>query len=260
MKKTNLLVYAFLSISVVALLGAASKQSRTIFLPANVIQPINQSNTIFLWDFHDVIAKRNFKKTFLTVWNSDNKFNIIRKIDRGTLWQLIRLLGKSLISSASSEELVQLAQKNKNAAFETLILDVANVQEPIEGTVRIIQELSKMGYRHYIGSNIGTSIFNDIINPAKYPQFANLFSHFNLDHPQTVSFDFAHPKSLIRKPNAQFYQNFLTQNSIDLHQTTVIFIDDRLENIRAAQQVGMIGIWFKNPEQLNADLASLGII
>ena len=40
---------------------------------------------------------------------------------------------------------------------------------------------------------------------------------------------------------------------------TAVFIDDKQENVDAAREHGMQGIWFESPEQLRSSLAELGI-
>ncbi len=59
------------------------------------------------------------------------------------------------------------------------------------------------------------------------------------------------------KPNSKIYHIALDklQNKAD----EVVFIDDRLENIEGAEQVGMNGILFKNTDQLKKELAKLQV-
>jgi len=235
----------------------ALQKSKTIYLPAKFIEPLTPKNTAFLWDFHDVIVKRNLKKTVSRVWNSKNKFQILKNTNLKLYGKLLGMAGKSITSSACSEELIQLVKASNNPLLEELIYQVANIQEPIPGTVALIEELHRNGYKHYIGSNIGASIFDQIINPIKYPQFVSLFFNFDLSHPQTVYFDLAHPEKSIKKPDIRFYKQFLRKNTIDLKTTNIIFIDDRLKNVVAAQKAGMIGIHFLSPEQLRTDLELL---
>lgn len=251
MKNRNLIIYLLLSIT-----ALNADTSKTILIPATAITPLTPKNTVFLWDFHDVLAKRNKRKTLSTVWNFPKKGTVLRKMNRTLLCKMFKMIGNS---ATTSEELIHVIRDQNNPELEELIYQVANIQEPIPGTVALIQELHRMGYQHYIGSNIGSSIFADLINPLKHPQFAPLFSQFNLEHPQTVDFELAHPEKTIKKPAPEFYQEFLRKNNIDLATTNVIFVDDRLENVRAAQKAGFIGIHFKYPSQLRKDLHWLGV-
>lgn len=259
MKNNNLFLYFLLNLACWPAQAATILAPKTILMPTRIIAPITARNTVFLWDFHDVIVKRNLNETISTVWNSEKKFQIIKATSKNLLWNAFRIIGKSITSSTCSEEFIQLVKQNNNPLLEELIYEVANIQEPIPGTIQLIQDLHNAGYHHYIGSNIGTSIFQKISNPEKYPQFASLFANFNLEHPQTVSCDLTHPETTIKKPDLRFFQDFLRKNAVDLQKTNVIFIDDSLKNVRAAQKAGLIGIHFKNPEQLRADLTWLGL-
>lgn len=259
MKNRNLFLYFLLAMTV-AFSAGNIQSTQTIYLPSHVIESVNNKNTVFLWDFHDVIAMRNYKATFLAIWNSDKKISIIRTINLQLLKKLFTLLGKSITANTSVEELVQIIKQSNNPDFEKLIVQIANAQEPITGTVDLIDALYQLGYRHYIGSNIGATIFAEIVKPSQYPQFATLFAQFDLNNPQTVTFDPACPKCTLKKPNIRFYQTFLQRNDIDLSTTNVIFIDDRLENVIGAQKAGLIGIRFISPEQLRADLEELGVL
>jgi len=247
MKNNNLFFYFLLSCSVFA----QASTPKTVLLPKKSAGEISAINTIFLWDFHDVIVKRDMKKTLGTVWHSNNKFKIIRKTSPKLFWKMIGVMVKS---KTSSEELIQLVKKNKNPYLEKLIYKAACVQKPIRGTVAIIDMLSKNGYQHYIGSNIAESIFKQISNPKKYPKFAPIFAKFNLEKPQTVTFNPARPKRTLEKPDVRFFYEFLRKNKIDLATTNVVFIDDNIKNVISAQKAGLIGIHFINPKQLEVDL------
>lgn len=61
----------------------------------------------------------------------------------------------------------------------------------------------------------------------------------------------------LRKPDAAIYKR-----ALDIMQRSpgeTAFIDDRAENVAAAAAVGIHGIQFKDPAQLTAELAGLGV-
>jgi 2-haloacid dehalogenase len=60
------------------------------------------------------------------------------------------------------------------------------------------------------------------------------------------------------KPNNQIYQLLLDRYNLKAENT--IFIDDNINNIKAAEEVGMYGIHFKNPSQLEIRLSSINVI
>ena len=59
----------------------------------------------------------------------------------------------------------------------------------------------------------------------------------------------------INKPDPEIYRRTLERLQVAAKHS--VFIDDRLEHVEGARQIGMYGIWFENPKQLQADLSAL---
>ncbi|KAF5185032.1 Flavin mononucleotide hydrolase 1, chloroplatic [Thalictrum thalictroides] len=60
-----------------------------------------------------------------------------------------------------------------------------------------------------------------------------------------------------RKPEADSYLEVLSRLKVD--PASCIFIDDRMVNVEAARNAGMIGLLFKDAASLQKDLSSLGV-
>jgi 2-haloacid dehalogenase len=60
------------------------------------------------------------------------------------------------------------------------------------------------------------------------------------------------------KPGKQIYQLLIDRYSLNAGNT--IFIDDNIKNIKAAEEIGLYGIHFENPRQLETRLLSIGAI
>jgi 2-haloacid dehalogenase len=60
------------------------------------------------------------------------------------------------------------------------------------------------------------------------------------------------------KPDKQIYQLLIDRYSLNAGNT--IFIDDNIKNIKTAEEVGLYGIHFENPHQLEKILLSIGAI
>lgn len=60
-----------------------------------------------------------------------------------------------------------------------------------------------------------------------------------------------------RKPDPDFYLEVLRQ--LKVHPANCIFIDDRIRNVEAAVEVGIVGLHFKNANLLRDDLSQMGI-
>jgi 2-haloacid dehalogenase len=59
------------------------------------------------------------------------------------------------------------------------------------------------------------------------------------------------------KPNKDIYEYIIKDANIDL--STTIFIDNQIENIEAAESLGIKSILFKNFEQLKRELNTIGV-
>jgi len=62
----------------------------------------------------------------------------------------------------------------------------------------------------------------------------------------------------VTKPDQRIYRILLER--YHLTAEGCLFIDDNLQNIEAARELGMIAIHFINPEQLEADLIALSVL
>jgi 2-haloacid dehalogenase len=61
-----------------------------------------------------------------------------------------------------------------------------------------------------------------------------------------------------RKPFPEFYQRLLDRYDLDAKET--LFIDDNLRNVKAAEQLGIPSIHFKNAEQLRKELITRDVL
>ena len=61
-----------------------------------------------------------------------------------------------------------------------------------------------------------------------------------------------------RKPFPEFYQRLL--NRYNVNPTLSLFIDDNLRNVKAAEELGIKGIHFHNPNQLSEALNKIELI
>ncbi|MBD3193908.1 MAG: HAD-IA family hydrolase [Candidatus Lokiarchaeota archaeon] len=59
------------------------------------------------------------------------------------------------------------------------------------------------------------------------------------------------------KPNPEIYQ--YTIEKADCNPNEILFIDDGLNNVQAAEKFGIIGIKYQNPKQLIRELSNFGV-
>lgn len=113
----------------------------------------------------------------------------------------------------------------------------------IEGSIQILRQLHAKGYRVIGLTNWSSETF-------PYVYYTHDFFHLFEDI--VVS-----GREKMIKPDLDIYQLCLSRNNLVAEES--VFIDDNLENIIAAQKLGIKGIHFKSPDQLTSELAELGI-
>ena len=207
---------------------------------------------IFLWDLHDVILEKSLWSWFKVCMRFKRKKELIRRLDKKTvkivctfLFEKLKLTKKQMVS----EELINAAHQAHNQALIDLTIQACSSYTPIKKTVDIMQELSELGYEHHLGSNIGKTSFDDCSE-----KFSSIFKLFT---EMTIPFESAEAR-IIKKPQLEFLHAHATKIKREPHQ--IIFIDDKLANVQAAQAAGMHAIHFKNPHQLREELIAYNVL
>ena len=207
---------------------------------------------IFLWDLHEVILEKNRRNWVTLCIQFNRKWELIRKLNTKSIkifltfaLERMKIIKKQMVS----EELIEAARTNNNEALIELITAVCSAYRPISGTIQIMNELSALGYKHHLGSNIGKTVFDNCL--IKYPQIFTMFESYAIPFNKTET-------DIIKKPHPEFFLAHIQKHNLPAEN--FIFIDDRPANILAAQSVGMHAIQFKNAEQLRKKLAKHLII
>ncbi|MBV8555902.1 MAG: HAD family phosphatase [Planctomycetaceae bacterium] len=125
--------------------------------------------------------------------------------------------------------------------FASAWSDIFRPNEPIG---RLIPILKRRGYTLVLGSNT-----NDLHAAQFRAQFAETLVHF--DH-LVLSYEIGH-----LKPSAPFY--LACAEATGVPPESCIFIDDLVENVEGAREVGLIGLHFRDMPTLLDDLAALGV-
>jgi len=225
--------------------------SLTISAPLLGICPAQKP--VFFWDVDNVILHRTGSLT--AAWHYPHKGLALHKINKELRTELADLMWHKLQGKPFAKEMiVDAARRHGNNYLAEFIITTMNAKKPIPQTVKIIQELHEAGHRQFTGSNMGKSFFDDLLKRDEMQFFK---TYFDLKNSVYVTIDGL--RRNIRKPRKQFYQELMDINpNIDVHD--VIFIDNKKENVQAAREVGMTGILFKNPKQLQKKLTKLGFL
>ena len=113
-----------------------------------------------------------------------------------------------------------------------------------KNTVNILEALNKQ-YSIWLLSNTNPKHIQDEIEKRYlFPSLVN---------GAVYSYDVG-----FRKPEKEIYE--IAMQRANTKPQECLFIDDLLENIQAAKQIGIEGIHFRSSEQLKQDLVHLGII
>lgn len=136
----------------------------------------------------------------------------------------------------------------RNSSFETaksMMLQAVTYQEQVAPTARLIEQLKAAGFKLYVLSNMSKEY---IAYLRKMP----VYSHFD---GEIISCEVG-----LTKPEKEIYTLLLERFNLDASQT--MFIDDRLENVVAAESVGISGFHFNRNDAAASCLSiaqSLGV-
>jgi len=115
---------------------------------------------------------------------------------------------------------------------------------PIRNTVNLLNTLKKnSNYKLYALTNWSAELF-----PIALERY-DFLQHFE---GIVVS-----GTEKTRKPFAEIYE--ITLNRYAITPKNAVFIDDNLDNVKAAEKLGIKGVHFKSPSQLRTALIDLGV-
>jgi len=210
------------------------------------------NDPVVVWDLHGVVLMRS--GTVRTII----QYPHITKLFQNLSWPLIQKFLASawdaFFNRASSETFVRLGEQYDNPYLSDLTVRISNAQLPMPGVQGVIESLEEEGIQQYVGSNIGATAFADLLDEERNPTIAPLIAKLNPKKSQVVE-----DGKPLMKPDPAFFKAFLRRNCFNPKKRPIIFIDDREENIRAAEEEGLIGIRFRNAQQLQKRLAQEGI-
>jgi putative hydrolase of the HAD superfamily len=120
----------------------------------------------------------------------------------------------------------------------TLIHATRESLRPIEGSIKLLENLAKAGVNLYLLSNMPVSTFEYLVQHHKF--FAH-FKHLVISG-----------AILLVKPEPAIYKHLVEQTGIVPAES--VFIDDLLKNVVAAQECGFHAIQFTSPESCREQL------
>jgi putative hydrolase of the HAD superfamily len=148
------------------------------------------------------------------------------EFDRGTITEASAPGHFAKLSGRSHEEVTRLLR----ATAESL--------RPIDGTIRLLEDLAAGGIHLFLLSNMPESTFNILVKRHAF------FAHFK----QLV----ISGKILLLKPEPAIYKHLVETTGIVPDES--VFVDDLTRNVIAARESGLHAIQFTTPEACRAEL------
>ena len=201
----------------------------------------------FAWDLHGVVLKQRKRSLVRHLFRNMPCFLgiSIRKKHK----HLRKLLKKLRKESATGEEYKMLLLRHGQHQAARCIEKCAVEQTLRKGMKQLILDLNTLGYTQRICSNIGSTFLPQVAK--KHPQLFNCFKN------GTCS-EYMDSTEVIKKPDIRFYKKHNEAYNLS-KQKIIIFIDDKQENVDAANQIGWKAIKYTNAKQLRIDLKNYGI-
>ncbi|MGL4308086.1 HAD family hydrolase [Cetobacterium sp. SF1] len=148
------------------------------------------------------------------------------------------LLDKGVITEEEATETFCQRARDIGKEIRLTMATWKDMLKPIEETVDILKDLEDRGYRIYFLSNFHRKAYEEMY--LKY-------DFLRIGQGKVISYEI---ESI--KPDTKIYKKLLETYKLKPEET--IFIDDSLANIEAAEKLGIIGIWFLEPEGLRMSL------
>jgi 2-haloacid dehalogenase len=194
-----------------------------------------------IFDFGGVLVDWNPRYLYKDLFQDDNEMEYFLKNICSEEWNSEQDRGRSL-----SEGTVLL--QNKFPEYYSMIQIFYDkwetmLKSDIPGTVLLLYKL-KAKYKVY-----GLTNWSAETIPVIYKRFS-FFKEFD-------GIVVSGQEKMI-KPDKQIY--YLLLDRYNLKAENTIFIDDNINNVRIAEQIGLHGIHYENPSQLETRLSSLNLI
>lgn len=236
-KKTMIKRLLLVTLSLCVAWQTASAQSTTCSL----------DNVIIATDLDDVILQSNTTQRVLGALNPLNWF-----MTGAYALACAAHYKPDMKFSRACGEALYIAELRKNNGVETratqFVRMMASLKQIMPDTLAVYQTLHKKGASFVTATNIGTIFFHD--QQQNHP---TIFNDQFIKEGLTVDYG---ATDVIEKPDIRYFENL--KALIDPTGTkTIIFIDDKLDNIQGAQKAGLLAIQFKNAQQLKADLEQI---
>ena len=197
---------------------------------------------VFIFDVGGVLVDWNPRHLYRKIFSSEKEMEYFLTEVCPPAWNETLDAGRPF-KEACDEKIAKYPQyKEAIDAYRTRWQEM--ISGPVAGTAQIVQELKEKGYALYALSNFSAETF---------PPTKKRFDVFSLFDGIVLS-----GEEKINKPDSEIYRRLL--NRYGLKAENCLFIDDNLDNIRAAEKLGFQTIHFIGAEKLRRMLVSGGCL
>ena len=197
---------------------------------------------VIVFDLGGVIVNVNFKSPLGMLFDNSGTVSNTSK-DESNFSKLLRQYDMGIISVADFHEKINDHLDIELSFDEFIRASNDAIEAGDDGIESIVNSLSKK-YKLAILSNT---------NPVHYEYIKEKYSIIELFDHILLSYEMG-----TVKPDAAAYEKLIKTTSVLPSQH--LFIDDRIENIYAAKEIGMDGIHYISIENLRMELKNRGII
>ena len=249
------MIYIFIIISVFF----TSTHAQTMYINPQFSSVIaakeyfNQERPVFLWDLHGVLFLQAPLKLIKTSLFSESH---VFSCPLQTLKALISYQNWQHMNNEFSKGTViydaYCETFKKYPDLYRLLIQYANhLYTPNDRVFPIIKKLYSHDYDHYLFSNIGPVVLNNLRTHHTIP-----FTHFKNSGNNLINNTLPTNTTLwLSKSESSAYVTAMDNIKKEPHQ--IIFIDDSKSKIEKAHSMGWNCILYQNPEQLFRDIRSL---
>jgi FMN phosphatase YigB (HAD superfamily) len=199
---------------------------------------------IIATDIDNVLLQSDTHQRMQAILNPLNTFSIATY-----LWSCRTYYKSDEPFSRTCREALYIKEVMRNAGTENraayFVRMMARKKYRLTDTIEVYSKLCAQGVRIHTATNIGSLFFQDL-----KIDFPDIFNEQFVQDGLTV--DYA-ATDIIAKPDIRYF-NMLQEKINPLADHIIIFVDDKLENVEAANKAGLIGIHFKNAQQLKEEL------
>jgi len=138
-------------------------------------------------------------------------------------------------------------QAQVNISLENLCFAASNIFEPLDDSIQLLKTLNLAGHRLGLLSNTCDCHWQFLLGDDRFN-----FLHSSFE--QTV-LSFVEGRV---KPDTDIYR--IAANHANRDPASILFIDDKQENVKAAQSFGFDGVHFQALSELRNELTKRGLV